>query len=441
MKNDIFDVINGKVVLQLHPGQTAAWDSKARFTYIIAGTQSGKTTFGPWWLYREIKNRGDGDYLAITATYDLFKLKMLPEARRVFELIVGGWNYHKSDRVLYTVDTVSRKDAPTKPKSRVILRAASSPGGLESSTALGAWLDECGQDSFTLGALEATLRRLALAEGRILGTTTPYNLGWLKTEVYDKWAAHDPNYRVIQFTSLMNPRFPRSEYERAEKTMQPWKFRMFYRGEFARPAGMIYDCFGDIHRVVPFVIPANWPRFGGLDFGGVHTAAVCVAQNPQNGALYVIKEYMQGGRSAAEHAEELNRWGCRLWVGGASSEDQWRLEFAKSGMPIQSPNITEVEVGISRVYAAHKQNKLYVFDTCTKYIDEKGRYSRKLDGLGYPTEDIKDKQTYHIMDAERYIVGYLVGDIASLPDSQPAQRSKYEQFGDQPEDGSRWRRY
>ena len=73
----LYSVENGKLTINLHPGQTRAWDSKARYTFIIAGTQSGKTSFLPMWLDREMRDSGPGDYIAVTATYDLFKLKFL----------------------------------------------------------------------------------------------------------------------------------------------------------------------------------------------------------------------------------------------------------------------------------------------------------------------------------------------------------------------------
>jgi len=37
----LFEIKNNKVRLNLHPGQTRAWDSKARFVFVFAGTQGG----------------------------------------------------------------------------------------------------------------------------------------------------------------------------------------------------------------------------------------------------------------------------------------------------------------------------------------------------------------------------------------------------------------
>ena len=56
-----------------------------------------------------------------------------------------------------------------------------------------------------------------------------------------------------------------------------WKFDMFYRGLFTRPAGLIYDLFDDrICRISreDANIQSNWPRYVGHDFGPVNMAAI-----------------------------------------------------------------------------------------------------------------------------------------------------------------------
>jgi len=405
---DLIESNEGKVTLHLHPGQTQAWDSPARFTFVVAGTQSGKTSFGPWWLAREIDRCGDGDYLAVTATYDLFKLKMLPEMIRVFTGILGGWTWQASDRVLY------------KDGSRIVLRSANAPGGLESATAKAAWLDECGQDEFTLSAWEAVQRRLSLSRGRVLGTTTPYNMGWLKKEIYDRWRSGDRDYRAIQFKSIMNPAFPRDEYERARLTLPRWKFEMFYNGEFTKPAGMIYDCFeDDIHRVRPFAIPPQWPRYFGNDFGAVHNASVWVAEDPDKGVFFLYRERMVGSLSSAEHVAEIQDLETAenvvIRAGGAKSEEQQRWDWNAAGMNVQEPVVSDVEAGIDRVYSLFKQKRLFVFDTCAGVLDEIGTYGRELDDMGQPTEKIKDKEQFHRLDALRYCVQHI-GIAAEMVD-------------------------
>jgi hypothetical protein len=447
-KNDLVTLTNtGKVRVAFHSGQARAWDSVARFVFVFAGTQGGKTSFVPWWLNREILRTadpaGNNDYLAVTASYDLFKLKFLPELRKVFEQILRVGKYWAGPRVIELKDPDSNQFWATRSDDamwgRIILRSAQSDGGLESATAKAAILDECGQDEFRVDHWEAIQRRLSISQGRALGATTLYNRGWVKTQVYDEWRAGNPDYEVVQFASHTNPSFPEEEYNRIVATLPRWKVNMFYKGEFDIPPGLIYDCFNEDLVIGP--IPTEgWTRYGGIDFGGVHTAALCYAEDPDTGNLFLIKEYLKGGRTAKEHAQELKTWGCRMWVGGAHSEDQWRKEFAQAKMPILAPTIKDVEVGIDRVYAQHKADAIYVFNTCTGYLDEKRTYSRKLDRDGQVTEKIADKETFHRMDAERYIIGKIrPGGKTDLPEDVAPQQSKWSDHD--AGQGSRWKKY
>jgi len=408
--NDLVHIENGKARLNLHPGQSRAWSSKRRFVFVIAGTQSGKTSYGSWWLYNEIKQCGPGDYLAVTATYDLFKLKMLPEMRRVFCELLPGWLWQAGERVIMSTDG----------GTRIILRSANSPEGLESATAKAAWLDECGQDNFRLGSWEAVQRRLALHQGRVLGTTTPYNLGWLKTEIFDRWRRGDPDYQVIQFRSTMNPAFPVEEYERAKATLPGWKFRMFYDGEFTRPAGMIYaDLDDDIHVIQPIELPASWPRYVGIDFGAVHTAILWLAENPETGVIYLYREYLEGDKTTPQHAETVKVYAKNenivRYTGGAKSEKQQRWDWQAAGVPVMESPIIDVEAGIDRVIERLKLKTLFIFNNCRGVIDEMGTYSRELDDNGQPTEKIKDKETFHRLDALRYAVSAIGPAIITIP--------------------------
>jgi hypothetical protein len=91
------------------------------------------------------------------------------------------------------------------------------------------------------------------------------------------------------------------------------------------------------------------------------------------------------------------------FVGGSKSERQWRNEFGASGLPIREPRVADVEVGIQRGYSLFKQVRMFVLDNCVDFIGDIQAYSRKLDDLGNPTEDIADKSTWHRMDAYRYM--------------------------------------
>ena len=404
----------GKARLYLHPGQLKVWNSTKRFVYMLAGTQSGKTSFGPWWLKREIERCGPGDYIAVTPTFPLLNLKLLPEFLAVFRdtLQLGVWR--AGDKVF------SYHDGQT----RIIFGSARNPESLESATAKAAWCDELGQDDFRLDSWEAVQRRLSLHQGRILGTTTIYNLGWLKQQIYDPWARGElPDTDIIQFESIANPAFPLEEYQRVQAVLPSWKFRMFYQGFFERPPGMIYSDFADKYRdegghiVRPFDIPSEWPRYNGTDFGAVNLAHVWLVRDPQNGVSYIYDESLTGGKSTAQHASEAKAKAegvnMKSWYGGAKSEVQQRMDWEAEGIYMLEPEISDVEAGIDRIISLFKQDLLYIFDTCRGVLDELGTYSRELGDDGEPTEQIRRKETFHLLDALRYAAQALTVPASS----------------------------
>lgn len=412
---------DGGLSLEFHPGQWAAWDSTARFIFVLAGTQGGKTSWGPHWLHREIYHpeigRGAGDYLAVTASYDLFKLKMLPALREIFEDVTGNGRYWAGERIMELRDPETgkfhAKRTDDRMWGRIILRSAESGGGLESSTARAAWLDECGQDSFEAETWRAVRRRLSLARGRVVATTTLYVLyNWLKT-LYDEWRNGRKDIEFIQFASIINPSFPPEEYDQVLEEMPEHVINMMYRGLYDKPPGMIYDAFNsELCVIPPFEIPDFWPSYGGMDYGGVNTVCLHLRQKPDSKIFYLTHEYHEGGRTAKSHADDLAAWNCALWKGGAKSEGQWRDEFRAAGLPVSEPAVSDVWVGINRVYGVMKRNGLYVFDTCDKTLGQIGTYSRKLNkATGEPIPDeILNKNEYHYLDALRYVLASLVGD-------------------------------
>lgn len=408
----LWEVRDGRLTLHLHPGQSRVWRSEKRFILMLSGSQGGKTSLGPHWLYREIQRCGPGDYMAVTSTYPLLKLKMLPEFLCLFQdtLALGEWR--AGDAVFMFRDG----------KTRVIFGSAVNSESLEAATAKAAWLDEAGQSQFRLESWEAILRRLSLYQGRVLATTTPYCLGWLKQQVYDAWRAGDPDIEVVQFESTMNPAFPPEEMERARRTMPAWKYNMFYRGRFDRPAGLIYSDFVDLyreeggHKVRPFGIPPAWPRHVGIDFGAVNTAIVWLAHDTGRDVFYAYRCTLEGGKTTGQHAAaalaEAVGGNVLTWHGGSPSETQQRMDWRAAGVPVRDPPFADVEAGIDRAIGLFKSSRLFVFDNLLGLLDEMGTYSRVVGEDGLPTERIKDKESFHRLDALRSVA---IGITQSSP--------------------------
>ena len=259
--------LDNRLAFNFHKGQARAWASKARIVAIVAGSQSGKTTFGPLWLQREIQERGAGSYLVAAPTDPLLQVKLIPAFKELFvdQASLGVFLGSPRPHFIFTPDGERRLWGKEQAERTIVYFGyAAKPDSLESMTAKAAWLDEAGQPDFKVGSWEAIQRRVAIHQGRILITTTPYVVGhWLKRRVFDRRFDPEESIDVVQFKSLWNPAFPRESWESAKRDMPRWKFRMMYAGEFARPAGQIYDVFDEVHEVPRFALPERWPRYLG----------------------------------------------------------------------------------------------------------------------------------------------------------------------------------
>lgn len=430
---ELVEIKDETVTLHMHPGQLKAWQSKKRFLFVLGGSQSGKTSWGPWWLFRQIGRCKGGDHLAVTSTFDLFRMKMLPSLRNVFENILSVGRFWSSEKIIEIKNPFSgefeAKVASDPMWGRIILRSAAAgtkremvgAGGLESATVRSAWLDEIGLDAFTIEAWQAVLRRLSLSEGSVLATTTLYNVSWLKREIYDRWEKGDKDIDVIQFPSIANPSFPRAEYERARRTLPAFKFDMLYNAQYSHPSGQIYSDFDEsIHVIKPFALPAEWPRYVGIDFGAIHTSTVWLAEDTTKEAFYVYQTTLEGNLTSRQHALAALKRAAQervvSWCGGAKSEQQNRLDWKEAGVNVIKPPFYDVESGLDRIIELLKDKRLFFFHNCELHslattlsespdiFSELNQYSRKLDLNGEPTEEVKDKEKFHRLDALRYAI-------------------------------------
>ena len=85
MTSELFEIVDGEVRLHMHKGQRRVWQSGRRILLMLAGTQSGKPSFDPHWLLREIRRGGQGDYLVVAPTFPLLDLKAIPAFCWLFE--------------------------------------------------------------------------------------------------------------------------------------------------------------------------------------------------------------------------------------------------------------------------------------------------------------------------------------------------------------------
>ena len=190
-----------------------------------------------------------------------------------------------------------------------------------------------------------------------------------------------------------------------------------FKGLWVAPEGVIYDVFDEArHKVAAFVPPAAWPRVVGIDPFGAQIAALWAAFDPINGVLNIYREYMEPfGLTVAGHAANIlqlsRNEGIYAWICGGPSERAWRLEWQTAGIPVVEPPVSDVWIGIDRVYQLLKEFRLVIHSSCPNLLSEIGDYRRRVGHDGQVQETIENKEVYHGLDALRYLVAWLVEPV------------------------------
>lgn len=387
--------------IHLLPGQAALLtDFKSSVLAAIAGTGGGKTMTGYWWLHSRMEAYPGNTWGMAEPTYNMLSKIILessdperPSLKQYFEMVGHHPDYHAVDKILYT------------DFGKIYLGSADRPDSMQGAAVKGYWLDEAGQ--MALLAHETAMQRCSMMSGQELLTTTPYNLGWLLTEIKNR-ASND--IHVETWRSIDRPGFPRESYEKARRHLPSWRFAMQYDAQFERPAGVIYSTFNEAICVIDrFPIPDKWLVYTGHDFGPDNPAALFYAQDPDTGQFYLFAEYLPGpGVAVPDRVEEWKRittgYNVVRRVGGSLQEEDSRLLCNMHGWVISKPKIARVEPRIDKVTGMHQLNKIMVFRDMTHYLDEKRTFARELDEANQPTAKIANEAKFHLMSCEQYII-------------------------------------
>lgn len=391
--------LNGANVMRVrpHPGQAATLRSEAFCTAAIAGTGGGKTVTGFVWLPVQMVLRPGQMWLAAEPTDEMLERNFLvstqgrPSLLEVLRRLDPNMVYLSGERVIrHRLGTV-------------YLASAFNPDVWQGGHLAGVWLDEAGLMKYA--AWLTAVQRVGYLQGKVLITTTPYNKGWLKFDVYDRWMDGDADYNVVRFPSTANPKFPVAAMERAKRIMSAARFDMLYKGEFGRPEGMVYDCFEATRDTVePFDVSTRWQRWGGVDFGWNHPTAALTVARDGDGVYYVVAEHYEREMGLARHAAVLKAGGGQAWSWYYDpSAPQQAAELRRGGLVMQ-PAVNDVQAGIDTVYALFKTGRLKVFRTCKHLIDELEGYTWRKRSNSPLFEDEPVKEHDDAVDALRYVL-------------------------------------
>lgn len=375
-----------------------AVDQGKRYIAMMGGTGGGKTWWGPSWLAYLIARdyaAGNGEgarYIGLGRTYRMTTDVIVPElVARFLETSLAG-HYHASKETY---------ELPTG--GTIYFRSADKPYRIEGHHTRGMWVDEPPEMPALIWII--IQGRTGYYQAPVLFTGYPTNMGWYHQSIFKPWEAGDPDYCVIQFESTDNPLYPKAEMERARRTLTPWMYEMRHRGQFARPAGMVYPDFGTHLFCDPFDIPEDWPTYVGID-PAVYYGALMVAWH--DGEYYAYNEYyVQYVRSAEEHAADMLSRVKGInqgWIyDPARLTDVVNLVPHGCGPFYQADNA--VDAGIATVTGIIKTGRLKVLrGRCPVFCDQMGKYRRPVDeatGLILDTKPIKKDDD--LPDCVRYI--------------------------------------
>lgn len=268
------------------------------------------------------------------------------------------------------------------------------------------WLDE----EPPLGIYTECLMRTMTTEGLIICTFTPLLglsdvvLSFLpggQYQVQDA-ALKLPKY-VVMATWDDAPHLSQEQKDLLWASIPPHQRDARTKGVPQLGSGAIYPVPESEMVVVPFLLPAHWPRCYGFDVGWNKTAAIFAAWDRESDIVYLYSEYYQGKAEPAIHAAAIKARGempgaIDPSARGRSTVDGEQLlqQYTDLGLDLTEAD-NAVEAGIYAVWTRLSTGRLKVFNTLTSWLGEYRIYRRDENGKVVKSND-------HLMDATRYLL-------------------------------------
>ena len=260
---------------------------------------------------------------------------------------------------------------------------------------------------------------LSTTQGYAIFPTTP-DAGalWLHELWLKGLGGDEPSIASYTWPVTGNPIYPVKEFDEKRRFYGEAHpvFQEQYLGRWTFYSGTVYGHDFDPARNIrePFLIPPEWRRIRGIDFG-YRDPFVClwfaVAEDSlehktQKGELILYREYYQQGRAMAEHAEilrGLSKDERILYTVADSSEAQSIADLRRLGVPAFESN-RDRRAGRLLVGDAFRTGRLtLVRGACPNTIRELSfyRWDKDRDKEGAKELTVGDD---HAMDAMRYAV-------------------------------------
>ena len=184
------------------------------------------------------------------------------------------------------------------------------------------------------------------------------------------------------------------------------------KGQFASFYGAVYKSFSRVlHVIKPFVIPGEWTKYRGFDFGFTNPFVCLWLAQDKDSNWYVYREYYLAKTGIGEHIKNVLHLSgeekyLQSWADPENAGD--RAELHKAGIITHSAR-KDIAKGIEVVQSKLKvksngKPSLFVFNTCRNTCREMAGYSYPKGTSSKDPKDIPLQKNDHTCDALRYVI-------------------------------------
>jgi len=258
--------------------------------------------------------------------------------------------------------------------------------------------------------------------------------GWIRTDIlhkadkvystrfYPRDPNHNPFISVHLHSSFQNKYLDKDFQERIGRGKPDWWVQRYLYGNFDYAEGLVYPTGVD-NIIDPFLIPPNWKRIFGVDFGlRDATVMLAAAIDPVEGIVHMYDEHYENEKPVHYHAKKMLTMMSKVPPGMIRGMPVADPKGQNRGVDFRSyyghyqeygiffkPGNNKLESGLMKVFTYFSLGKLKIHSNCVHIIKELREYKYK------PTELDQDRNrgekpidaNNHTMDALRYIIQEL----------------------------------
>ncbi len=218
-----------------------------RFRHLVAGRRGGKTLSAAWetLFYALHPREFHRDRHGVESDRPLWVWALAkdhklggPSLITFMDVIRQAGLVKNQDYVYNKTEKVFEFYGPGEQLlARVEFKTAVDPQSLRGAGLDILWIDESAFIS-TQEAWDVVFPALADKDGMVITTTTPNGKNWFWKLFWSDRARLDPNQFRVEYTSIDNPYFKRSQWNYALEHYHPWMFRQEFMAAFDAMAGV-----------------------------------------------------------------------------------------------------------------------------------------------------------------------------------------------------------